>query len=112
MVLLAMSLMLLLMDSLLMLAAQLLMAVSAEASALSLREDALPFVHEVLSHDCIELPVVVVGAAAFGSLVEGVDCAWVSAGSAAIEVIKAAVAAIRRKGFIWCVLVGAGRGYA
>jgi len=101
MVLLAMSLILLLME----LEGQLPMALSAEAEALSVREDALPLVQEALSQDCIELPVALIGAAALGSLVEGVDCAWVRAGRAAIEVIKAAVAAIRRRGFIWCVLV-------
>jgi len=107
MVLLAISLMLLLIAALWeRLEAQLLMALSADASALSVREDALPLVHEALSHDCMELP------AAFGSLVEGVDCAWVSAGTAAIAVIKAAVAAMDRKAFIWNILMEAEGGNA
>jgi hypothetical protein len=108
MVLFAISLMLLLMDALWeLLDAQSPMALPAEACALSVREDALPLVHEALSHDCMELPAAFIGAAAFGSLVEGVDCAWVSAGTAAIAVIKAAVAAMERKAFIWSVLVEA-----
>ena len=104
MVLFAMSLMLLLMALLWELSGQLPIALLAEAEALSVREDALPLVHDALSQDCIELPVVDMGAAAFGSLVVGVDCAWVSAGMAVIAVIKAAVAAMGRKAFIWSVL--------
>lgn len=107
MVLLAMSLMLLLIE---LLDAQLPMALLAEAEALSVREDALPFVHDALSQDCIELPVADIGAAALGLLVVGVDCAWVSAGMAAIEVMKAAVAAMCRRVFIWNILVERGGG--
>lgn len=103
MVLFAISLMLLLISLL----AQLLMALLADASALSVREDALPLAHEALSHDCMALPAAFIGAAASGSLVEGVDCAWVSAGTAAMAVIKAAVAAMDGKAFIWIILVEA-----
>ncbi len=103
MVLVALSLMLLLIALL----GQLPMALLAEAEALSVREEALPLVHEALSHDCIELPVPVAGV-----VVLGVDCAWVKAGTAAMVVIKAAVAAIETKVFIWVVLVETGKGNA
>ena len=103
MVLLAMSLMLLLME----LDGQLPMALSAEAEVLAVRDEALPLVHDALSQLVIELPDVEVVAILS---VAGVDCAWVSAGIAAIEVIKAAVAAICIRFFIWSVLVETGRG--
>ncbi len=112
MVLLAISLMLLLMlllwELLMVLLGQSPTELRAAEVALSVREDALPLVHEVLSHDIIMELLVLEAPPCMSRGV--VDCAWVSAGSAATEVIKAAVAAMVRKGFIWVVLVETERG--